>query len=149
MWVTTNNGIYVINYYDSSVQQRYVSNSKEYANMDFQAGIISRDNANNIYLPYNAGGLYQYNSLKNTTRYFPVTDTTIKGFSYAFSPSDKDLLIGSSGALKQADTSSGKLTLKPHIPAGFKDLATYPGRVVWAYQKSTEAIYFKKASGKI
>ncbi|MEP7145216.1 MAG: two-component regulator propeller domain-containing protein [Ferruginibacter sp.] len=43
MWITTDNGIFIVNYYDSIVQKKYRSDKPEFININFPAGIISQD----------------------------------------------------------------------------------------------------------
>ncbi len=149
MWVTTNNGVYVINYYDSSVQQQYLNNTKDNSNIDFEASIISQDKTGNIYIPYNAGGLYKYNIYSSQVAHFAVPDTMVKSYAYAYVNRNNKFLIGNNKTLKFADTTGGHIKLQEPQSGFYKTLATKNGRVSWIYEHGEKEVYVKKSWGQI
>lgn len=149
MWVTTNNGIFVINYYDSIVQQKYLSDRKEFINPNFQAGLISQDEKGNIFAPYLTGGLFIYNIFSAQTRYFPVTDTAARSYGYVY-PDEKDnIYIGIKATLRLADTATHTIKFATTQTHPYQLLEHTPGRIAWVYRYKSNAIYFKKSSESI
>ena len=149
MWVSTNNGIFIINYYDSAVQQKNFSIKNGIDNIDYPSAIISKDDEGNIYAPYFAGGLFTYNILNGSTRYFPITDTTVKTFGYVFTGEKNKLYIGNKETLLSANTSHNKIKLETPVQYRYNFLSTVPGRVNWVFKYNENAIYFKKGNGSI
>ncbi len=149
MWVTTNNGIFIINYYDSIVQQKYLSDKKEFININYPAGIISQDDKGNIYAPFSAGGLFKYNVFNGSNRYFPVVDTAIRGYGYVFTGDKGEILISHNGTMMIADSSSHNIKLKTDPVGKYKFLAVDKQGIAWVFKHNEHAIYFKKKSGDI
>ena len=149
VWVTSNNGIFIINYYDSAVQQKYLSEKKEFINSNYETGLISQDDKGNIYVPYNSGGLFQYNIFNGNNRYFPVADPSATEFSYVYTGEKDQLLISNHRTMLLADTSLHRIVLR--MPAGeiYKTLQGYGNRTVWAVKTGEHAVYYKKANGII
>ncbi len=149
MWVTTNNGIFIINYYDNVVKQHYLSEAKEFTTINYIAGFISQDQKGNIYIPYNTGGLFQYNVFSGNNRYFPVTDTAVKNYAHVLVENDGKILISTKTTFLEVDTSSHKITVKAPQTDVYKALENIHYRTVWMYKRNDQSIYFKKTNGKI
>ncbi len=145
MWVTTSNGIFIINYYDSIVQEKYLSDKKEFTDVNYIAGIISEDDKGNIYFPFSAGGLFKYNIYNRDIRHFPVTDTIAKFYNYVFTGEKDKFFVGSKGTLLLADTSSHKLVLHTVSSKMCDLLAGERSTIVWMYRYNENAVYAKKA----
>ncbi len=149
MWVSTNNGIFIINYYDSAVQQKNLSYKKEILNIDYPSAIISQDDEGTIYAPYFAGGLFTYNIFNAATRYFPLPDTSVKTLGYVFTPEKSNTYIARNGTLLQADMSTNKIKLSLPVQKMYRLMATTAGNVVWVFRYNENAVYFKKGNGDI
>ena len=147
MWVTTNNGIFVINYYDSTVQQKYLSDKSEF--IDYESGIISQDQHGNIYVPFYFGGLFKYNVFNGNKQYFPVDDKAEGGYGYVFTAEKNKIIIGRKATFMQADTSLNTNNFCIPRERVYKLVSNYPGRVAWGFKHNDNAIYFKKTSGVI
>ena len=149
MWVTTDNGIFIINYYDSIVQQKYLSNKKEFVNINYMADLMSQDNKGNIYVPFSAGGLFKYNVFSGSSRYFPITDTVVKSYNYVYTDEKSKIFVSNKGYLLQTDTLKDKLTLSAVTNKLNKALKTEKSRIIWMYKYNEQAIYIKKDNGFI
>ncbi len=149
MWVTTNNGIFIINYYDSIVQQKYLSTNSEFN--DYEAAIISQDDKGNIYAPFYLGGIFTYNIFSRNSRHFSVDEAAPGnyGYGYVFTGEKDKLYIGSKGTLMLADTSLHKIKLSAPTQPVYKTLSGYPSRVGWVFKYNDQAIYYKKTNGVI
>jgi len=148
MWVTTNSGIFIINYYDSTVNQKYLSDKKDFLNINYSADIISQDKSGNIYIPYRAGGLFRYNVFTNINQYFNVPDN-LKSLGYVYTGEKNKLHISANQTLIPADI--GKHLTMPGEGSGKMSqlLSSIPGPVSWVFKYTEKGIYIKKADGNI
>jgi len=149
MWVTTNNGIFIINYYDSIVKQKYLSDKKEFININYSAAIISQDNQGNIYVPFLAGGLFKYNVFNGNNNYYPVGNGATKEFGYVYTGEKDKIFVSAGTALMKADTALYELKLNASKEKMFGLIAAVPARVSWIYRHNEKAIYIKKSDGYI
>ncbi len=149
MWVTTNNGIFIINYYDSAIQQKNLSYKKDILNIDYPSALISQDEDGTIYAPYFAGGLFTYNVFNTVSRYFALPDTSVKSLGYVFTEEKNKTYIACKGTLLKADVSANKIKLSLPDSKLYKLLAATPSKVVWVFKYNEHAIYFKKGDGNI
>ena len=148
MWVTTNSGIFIINYYDSTVNQKYLSDKIDFLSINYAADIISQDESGNIYVPFRSGGLFKYNVFSNSNQYFSVPDK-LKGLGHVYTGEKNKLFISANQTLVPADFSS--LRIMPGAVAGkmYKMLARIPSAVSWLYKYKENAVYVKKTDGNI
>lgn len=149
MWVTTNNGIFIINYYDSIVQQKYLSDKKEFININYSAAIISQDKQGNIYLPFLAGGLFKYNVFNGNNNYYPVSSAAVKDFGYVYTGEKDKILVSSGTGLMRADTILHELKLSNSTQEMTSLISEIPTRVIWIYRHNEKAVYIKKFNGNI
>ena len=148
MWVTTNSGIFIINYYDSTVNQKYLSDEKDFLNINYPADIISQDESGNIYIPYRTGGLFKYNVFTNNNQYYPVPNS-LKGFGYVYTGEKNRLYISANQTLIPADIAK-PLTISVGAAGNmYKLLSRIPSAVSWVFKYNEKAIYIKKANGNI
>lgn len=149
MWVTTDNGIFIINYYDSIVQQKYLSNKKEFVNINYMADLISQDAKGNIYIPFSAGGLFKYNVYSGNSRYFPITDTVVKSYDYVYTDENSKIFVSNQGYLLLADTLKKRLTLSTQKNKLNIALKAENSIIIWMYKYNNQAVYIKKSNGFI
>ncbi len=147
MWVTTNNGIFIIKYYDSTVQQKYLSDKSEF--IDYESGIISQDQHGNIYVPFFSGGLFKYNVFNDNKQYFPVEDAVAGGYGYVFTAEKNKVIVARKATFMQADTALHKTISGMPLEKVYQLVSGYPGRAAWAFKQNDHAIYIKKTSGVI
>ncbi len=149
MWVTTNNGIFIIDYYDSIVQQKYLSDNRAGLNIDYPSSIISQDDSANIYVPFGLGGLFKYNTYTGNTNYFPVTGNTSKRFGHVYTDENKKIHISAEGTIIPADISNEKLKFLNTYSRLAKLIKNEPGEVEWIYRYTKDAVYIKKDNGTL
>jgi ligand-binding sensor domain-containing protein/putative methionine-R-sulfoxide reductase with GAF domain/anti-sigma regulatory factor (Ser/Thr protein kinase) len=149
MWVTTNNGIFIINYYDSIVQQKYLSEKKEFINVNYSAAIISQDDDGNIYAPFYAGGLFRYNVFSGNSKLYEVKNNATERYGYVYSGEKNKIYIGTKTSMLLADNFSGNIKFVTPKTKPFTLLATLPGSIAWVYKYNDNAVYFKKTNGII
>jgi len=149
MWVTTNNGIFIINYYDSIVQQKYLSDKKEFININYSAEIISQDKQGNIYAPFLAGGLFKYNVFSGGNRYYPVSNAAIKEFGYVYAGESDKIHVAVGQTLLSGNSAFNEIKLSTSKETVYKLLSAVPARVSWIYRYNDNAVYFKKTNGII
>ncbi len=149
MWVTTNNGIFVINYYDSIVQQKYLSEKQEFININYKAAIISEDYKGNIYASFFAGGLFKYNVFEKSTKYYTVSNTTGKSYGYVYSGEINKTYVNTNGTIMMADHTGSSLKLTKPKAKMYELLSAIPSSLSWAFKYNNNAVYFKKSNGII
>jgi ligand-binding sensor domain-containing protein/putative methionine-R-sulfoxide reductase with GAF domain/two-component sensor histidine kinase len=149
MWVTTDKGVFVIDYYNNTVQQTYLSDKKEFANSNYASGIISGDEKGNIYVPYYAKGLFQYNIYNGISRHFPITAPGIKKYDYVTTDKEGVTYVSSNGVLMKAQIAGSRLTLELPATNKYGYLSGDPARMGWIFSRNENDIYFKKQNGII
>ncbi len=147
MWVTTDNGIFIIDYYDSIVQQKYLSDKKEFININYMPNTMSQDDNGNIYVPFNAGGLFKYNVFSGISHYFAVSDMGVKSYNYVYTSANHKLFVSNNGYLLQADCLKDKLKLSAVTNKLNTLLQTEKSRIIWMYKYNEQAVYIKKEDG--
>jgi ligand-binding sensor domain-containing protein/putative methionine-R-sulfoxide reductase with GAF domain len=149
MWVTTDNGIFIVNYYDSVVQQKYLSDKKEFISINYMADLMSQDDKGNIYVPFSAGGLFKYNVFSGSSRYFAVSDPVVKSYNYVYTDDKSTLFVSYMGYLLQADSLKDKLTLSAVTDKLNKAIKAETSVIIWMYKNNQQSVYIKKSNGYI
>jgi len=149
MWVTTDNGIFIINYYDSIVQQKYLSDKKEFININYSAAIISQDKQGNIYAPFFAGGLFKYNVFTSSNNYYPVNNGEVNDLGYVYTGETDKIYVAVNQSFLSGYAGANEIKLYAAKEKLYKLLSAFPTRVSWVYRYNDNAVYFKKASGII
>ena len=75
MWVTTNNGAYVIDRYTTGIKELFLSEKKEFTNLQYSTGMFTEDDRGNLYLPFREGGLMVFNEASEKITSYPVEKT--------------------------------------------------------------------------
>lgn len=143
MWVSTNNGIFIINYYDSIVQQKYLSDKTEFTNINYSAAIISQDDNGNIYAPFYAGGLFRYNIFNGSSKLYAATKTKVKRFGYVYTCKKNKMYVGSSGSMMEANTSSVNIELTMPKAKVYNLLLASPNSISWVFRYNDTAVILK------
>ncbi len=148
MWATSNNGIFVIDYYNTAVQQTYLSDKKEFININYPASIISQDNSGNIFIPFKAGGLFRYNVFTKQNQHFEISKKEEDKYGYTFIDEKNNPFINSKGLLKEALFGKNKILLKNSNLSFISALNKNKSNIVWAYIHNNKSIYFKNFDGQ-
>jgi LytS/YehU family sensor histidine kinase/ligand-binding sensor domain-containing protein len=148
MWATTNNGAFVIDYYDTAVQQTYLSDKKEFININYPASIISQDNIGNIYIPFKAGGLFKYNVFTKRNQHFEIPKEVEDKYGYTFVDENNKTFINSISSLKASSFLKNKIMLKYSKLPAISALNKSKSNIVWAYVHNNKSIYFKNFDGQ-
>jgi hypothetical protein len=149
MWVTTENGIFIINYYDSIVQQKYLSDKKGIARIEAPPALISQDNKGTIYIPFFAAGLFTYNVFTGKNKYFPSEKKGLNEYGLVYAGDKNRFYIGNKESLMPVDIAPGSIRQNALEPNKYSFLGAISGRVDWVFRYNENAIYFKKGNGNI
>lgn len=149
MWVSTNNGMFIIQYDDSIVKQKYLSDKKEFINVNYEPAIISEDKAGNLYIPFRAGGLFKYDIYSKQVSYFPVLGTDVPSYGYAFTQQQNKTYIAANQTLLLANATGEKLKVSKDTSKLVALIGKKPGNVAWGYQYNRQAVYIKKTDGNV
>jgi ligand-binding sensor domain-containing protein/anti-sigma regulatory factor (Ser/Thr protein kinase) len=66
MWVTTDEGIDVIDYYQQGLQQYCLSDVPDFKKLQYAAGIMSDDGKGHLYIPFMNGSLFRFDYHKDS-----------------------------------------------------------------------------------
>ncbi len=151
MWVTTNNGIFIINYYDSIVQQKYLSNKEEFININYKAAIISQDDRGYIYAPFFAGGLFRYDIFGETPDFYAAANRAHKNsdYGYVYVDEKNKVHVSSNEAMMEAHTMANGFKLTTPTAKMYQLVSAKPASVAWVFNHNSNAVYFKKSNGII
>ena len=149
MWVTTNSGIFIINYYDSIVQQKYLSDKQEFININYSAALISQDDEGNIYAPFYAGGLFKYNVFNVSNKYYAVTNAIHKRYGYVYTGEKNKAYINTNTSMMMVNILANTLKLTTPKAKMYQLLSLTPAAVSWVFKYNDNAVYFKKSNGII
>ena len=75
MWVTTDNGAYIIDRYTTGIKELFLSEKKEFTNLEYSTGMLTEDNSGHLYLPFRQGGLIVFDEALEKTTYYPLAKT--------------------------------------------------------------------------
>lgn len=143
MWVTTDNGAYIIDRYTTGTEQYYLSEKKEFTDLEYTPGLLTEDDEGNLYMPFREGGLVVFNEATKTTTEYPVSKKN-RLYSFFYPYYKNTSWIGCNGNLYPAIIAKDKLTIDTThnlLPL----LAATPKRqVVWMLQ--AKKVLFVKTS---
>ncbi len=148
IWVATDNGIDIINYYNNFISTQMLMQHPGFTSLIYQSGDISSDAFNNIYIPFYQYGFFRYNVTTGTIDSFKAgiagtnNGTTLiipdeKAANKVWAARENKLLPLSLGATA-ANTSV--LGTSP-LPA---EIAKQPGDVIWMYQLHEDNVFIRK-----
>lgn len=140
IWVATNNGLDVIDYYDKSIKEFTLSHKPDYLDLKYQTGIMyKRDSI--VYIPFYTNSISAFNTNTNTSTFYPIDITKNGGIRKVFHDINGNLLAVSQGKVSkiQLDTPSIKITPVKNLIGDLieKDSA----RLVWSQIVGNKEIY--------
>ncbi len=148
MWVTTDNGLHIIDLYNKAIQQVVLSNLPEFEQLKYQSGIATIDKNDNLYIPYLAGGIFKYNANSQLVQYTPPVDSAIYKSSFVFTESDNSLLVGTKNSLLKISSLQPANNTWQKVPNLTDSLHKTNGRIAWMYKHSDNSYYIKKFTGE-
>ena len=149
MWVTSDNGLDIVDLYNSAVQKKYLSNDPDLTNLVHATGNISAGNDGSIYIPFFNGGLMKINRTTEQVQHWRITDTTIKRLSYVFDDERSGLLAAANKRLYKMSVDNDRLSFTKLNTAYATAISNTAGDIVWIYKENENSIYFRKSDGFI
>jgi ligand-binding sensor domain-containing protein/anti-sigma regulatory factor (Ser/Thr protein kinase) len=148
MWVSTDRNLYIIDLYNKSTQLNNLSEAPDFVRLKHNSGIMSMDEAGNLYIPFFTHGVFRYNTQTNETREFTLRGQPGNWLSYIYA--DKDKLFGGIGnRLANAVLKEGALQFINSTTLLSRALARYPHSIVWVYRRAEHDIYMKRSGGEL
>ncbi|MES2777574.1 MAG: ATP-binding protein [Bacteroidota bacterium] len=145
MWVTTSNGVFVIDLYDNGIKEITISERKEI--IDYGGGMLTEDDKGNIYLPHSRGGMTVLEANTSTLSYYPVSKG-FRSYNFLFQDQSLNLWMAADKNLYPAIFKQGGVSIdstKMMLPS-VKALSPKP--VVWADKIGTN-LFAKTQDGQI
>ena len=146
MWVTTDEGIDIIDYYNDDVQTYSLSNDPDFISLKYISGIMSYDPwKKKIYIPFSQQNrLFCFDEITKTIQSQKQPHTT----SYVWPVEKGSLLKGRSHSFYESDNHGGRDTVENSVSYYPKELARTPREIIWA-ARAHGVSYFKKQSGML
>lgn len=148
MWVSTDNGLDIINLYNSAIRQIYLSAEKDFTNLKYQMGTPSTDGHSIINIPFYKFGFLQVSIGTDSIRPFQLSQDIFAGTTYIIPGKNKMIWAARNKKLIPFDVSKSKIISSSEKPPLPDSISKYPGDVVWHYQSGNDLI-FKKNNGVI
>ncbi len=144
IWVATDNGIDVINYYYKAVQQRQLSVRSDFTNLQYQAGDFSFDGNENIYIPFYKFGFLKYNIATDVVDSFGVGyDKKNRGTTYVIPVNKNFVWAAREKKLFKLNLITRKSTNADYTGFLPKEIEKHNGEVIW-YWKNNATTYVRK-----
>ncbi len=144
IWVATDNGIDVINYYYKAVQQRQLSVRSDFTNLQYQASDFSFDGNETLYIPFYRFGFLKYNITTDVVDSFGVGyEKKARGTTYVI-PVDTNFVW----AAREKKFFKVNLATKQSTEGDYsnflpKEIENHDGDVIW-YWKNNATTYVRK-----
>lgn len=110
MWVTTDNSVYIIDRRTTGIKQFYLSEKKEFTNLEYNTGMMTEDTAGNLYMPFREGGLIVFNEGTERIVHYPTTNV-YKSYGLLYPGYKNTSLISCNGHLYTASIAKNNLTI--------------------------------------
>lgn len=148
MWVSTDNGLDIIDLYNTATQRNLLSDRPDFTNLKYEMGTPTTDGKNFIYVPFYRYGFLQANLLKDTVRHFQLEPTGPAGSSYII-PKDSGLVWAARNRkLLPFDLKKGVVSLTTETPPIPPLPDSLRGDFIWHYRTGSLLLY-KTNRGRI
>lgn len=144
MYLTTNRGLVIVNFYDKVLLKRYLSDEPDFINIKYEAGDINYDPfRKSIFFPFYNLGFVEYNIDKDSFLFEGTTKNISTSLLLPLNKNQSYMAIN--GGFSLYNHSSGKIDKSTFPVPG---LDSIKGNVVW-YQKTKTGFIAKKTRGKL
>ncbi|SFD07405.1 Two component regulator propeller [Chitinophaga sp. CF118] len=146
MWVTTDEGIDIIDYYNDDVQTYNLCNDPDFTSLKYVSGMMSYDPwKKRIYIPFSQKKrLFWFDEITKTIQSQKQPHTTL----YVWPVENGRLLKGRSHSFYETDNRGRGHSLQNRVSYYPKELANTPYEIIWA-ARARGVSYFKKQSGML
>lgn len=148
MWVATDNGLDIINLYDSSTKLFNLSSTPDFTNLKYSAGELSFQAPSQLYIPFQGGGIMELDTKRDSIIHHITSDEEKSRVSLII-PTNSSRTIYAS---YPNEASLIQLANKPPVSStGFLPLIARQelGSANWWYQTKSNSHYIKKLNGTI
>jgi ligand-binding sensor domain-containing protein len=148
MWVTTDKGIDIIDFSNTAIQKKQLSEDQDLEGNSYITGLISAD-PGRIYIPLSEGGLLSSPPDGSSFTRHRFTDTAIKRILYVYNDKKEGLIAAVNGGLAKLEIRGEHLYTRMLSTSYAKELLSYRGTVAWMHRVDDSSIFFKKTNGII
>ncbi|MBL0155279.1 MAG: hypothetical protein IPP93_18130 [Chitinophagaceae bacterium] len=146
IWVATDNGIDVINYYNKTVLQRQLSSQPDFTNLLYTSGESSFDGSQSLFIPFQKFGFLKYNIVADSVEVFTAGNGEFKGANYIIPGKNNYAWASRNGQLVQVNLGTGQITSGSiHNPLLLK-AEKFSGDIIWYWQQNNHSVYVRKSS---
>lgn len=149
LWVTTNNGVDVIDWYGSAVKQTHLSNDSHFLHLDRPSGMMSYDGGRYLYIPFFRGGVFRYDIQTDSVQHYLVKDTAEQHVSYADIDQQGIVRLGNRKTLTRATFSGTGIRYDRRQDMLTKRLQETRTSVTATIRDTAGGMYIKKVNGLI
>lgn len=147
MWVSTDNGIAIVQYYGKGKSKKIISNEPAFQSLAYQGGTITTDGLGQLYLPFYNFGYYKLEQRTGKLYSFPRKANDPGGLFYILPDQNNIPLMAQAKGLFPARPGSIALPYGHQLAAINEVLTARPGHVMWSYFADSNQAFFKKSSG--
>jgi ligand-binding sensor domain-containing protein len=149
MWVTSDKGLNIIDYYKNDVQKIQLSAASDFVDLKHAAGNISKSGTGDLFIPFSNGSLIRVNAANLLATHMQPMDTAIKIVSYVYEDEKWGLLFAANRTMYKLKLNSAGFQLQALEVPYVRALNMKSGSVVWMHKVSETSIYFKKSNGQM
>ena len=146
IWVATDNGIDVINYYNQTVLQRQLSSQPDFTNLLYISGESSFDGNQSLFIPFQKFGFLKYNIKADSVEVFTAGNGEFKGANYIIPGKNNYAWASRSGQLVQVNLGTGQITSGSIDNPLLLKAEKFSGDIIWYWQQNNHSVYVRKSS---
>ncbi len=149
MWVSTDNGLAIINYYAAGKTRTLINQEVDFQNLKYQGSTISAYKNQKLFLPFSNYGYFEKDL--GTGSITPKQNPVAKAYgSYYILPTENgEPIIAANQILVSNKGQHEKLPYGHRLGEINKKLQNIPGQIVWTYFANEAIVVFKKSRGKL
>lgn len=147
MWVATDNGVDVIDYYNQAILSRQLTNRSDFLNVRYQSGDISTDGNQSIFIPFYQFGFLKYAIASDSVQFFQAgSNPDARGALYIIAEGNNEVWASRDKKLVKVNLLNNKISTPDykHLLPGA--IEKFPGDVIW-YKKENEKSFFVRKNG--
>ncbi len=157
MWVSTDNGLDIINLYNTATKRVFLREQPDFVNLNYEMGSPSTDGSDYVYVPFYQYGFFQLNTQTDSISSFQPTTGTTSGTSYIIPFDNKKIWVARGKKLIPFDLGTGKVMATGTESFLPDSISKFKGDLIWHYKsggdiifkKNTGTIYYLHADGKL
>lgn len=140
MWVATNKGLDIIDYYNTSVISYTLSDKPDYTDLKYHAGTISYTNQT-VHIPFYGSGIFNFDSKTDKIKFYPGNVKTKKYVTYIWADKKGTNLAAINSNISTIQFAENSFTAKNFASVLNKILLKNKSAVIWREHVNEKEIY--------